>query len=117
MPQRYLIGPISNRFMSRNLQEHCATGDCLPFDTAGRLPFFITEGDSWETALQRLPYIWRPAFLVLDLHYTTIPPCFWQAPIPIIGLAADWNLLWHAYRRLLPHLDLVLTDRQGVERL
>jgi hypothetical protein len=117
MSRRYLFGPISKRFLDRNLGEHFALGDCLPFDTAGQLPFCITDGDSWETVLLRLPSNWRPDFLVLDLHYTSIPAFLWNAPVPIIGLAADWNLLWHGYRRLLPHVDLILTDTTGVEVL
>jgi FkbM family methyltransferase len=117
MSRRYLFGPISRRFLDRNLGEHWATIDCVPFDAAGQLPFCITDGDSWETVLQRLPSNWRPDFLVLDLHYTSIPGCLWNSPVPIIGLAADWNLLWHGYRRLLPHVDLILTDTTGVEVL
>src|SRR5262249_27969217 len=54
-------------------------------------------------------------FVVLVLAYTTIPPALWQAPVPIIGLAADSNLLWHYYRRLLPRCDLILTDAHSRE--
>ena len=117
MSLRYLFGPTTSRFVDRNLQEPCATAECLPFDTQGRFPFFVTDCDSWETILQRLPCIWQPDFVVLDFHYTTIPPSLWNARVPLIGLAADWNLLWHSYRRLLPHVDLVLTDTEGVDRL
>ncbi|HEV8060372.1 MAG TPA: glycosyltransferase [Gemmataceae bacterium] len=117
MARKYLFGPVSQRFVERNLLEHCASGDCLPFDSAGQLGFTITDGDDWEAVLKRLPGGWRPDFVVLDLHYTTIPHCLWQAPVPLVGLAADWNWLWHAYRRLLGHVDLILTDTEGVERL
>ncbi len=54
---------------------------------------------------------------MLDLHYTSIPPALWSAPVPLVGLAGDWNLLWHHYRRALPRCDLVLTDTLGVETL
>jgi tetratricopeptide (TPR) repeat protein len=37
--------------------------------------------------------------------------------VPLVGLAQDWNLLWHTYRHLLPHVDRVLTDTVGVELL
>src|SRR5207248_3120149 len=43
--------------------------------------------------------------------------CFWSAPVPIIGLAPDWPLLWHYYRRRLRSCDLILTDAAGVETL
>ncbi len=117
MSQKHLFGPVNKRFVERNLLEHCATGNCLPFDSAGKLPFTITDADDWPTLIKRLPAGWRPDFVVLDLHYTTIPQCLWQAPVPLIGLATDWNWLWHAERRLLRHVDLILTDTQGVERL
>jgi glycosyltransferase involved in cell wall biosynthesis len=117
MSVRYLFGPVTSCFVDRNLQKPCASAECLPFDSQGRLPFFVTDCDSWQTILQRLPCTWQPDFIVLDCHFTTIPPCLWNAPVPLIGLAADWNLLWHGYRRLLPHVDLVLTDTEGVERL
>ena len=112
------LRPISApRYFERNLKGLASSGDCLPFDTRGRLPFFVHDGDSWDTILQRLPADWRPDFVVLDLDYTTIPHCLWNAPVPVIGLAPDWNLLWHAYRQLLKHVDLVLTDIEGVEHL
>jgi len=64
-----------------------------------------------------LPADWRPDFIVLYLPYTTIPRSLWSAPVPVIGLAPDWNLLWHYYRRQLHTCDLVLTDTAGVETL
>ena len=36
-------------------------------------------------------------------------------PIPLVGLAADWNLLWHGYRHALPRCERVLTDAPGVK--
>src|SRR5262249_14205976 len=44
-------------------------------------------------------------------------PCLWSAPVPLIGWAPDWNLLWHGYRRRLRGCDLVLTDTAGVEAM
>jgi tetratricopeptide (TPR) repeat protein len=38
----------------------------------------------------------------------------WNAPIPIVGLAADWHLLWHQYQFALGRCDLVVTDNAGV---
>jgi tetratricopeptide (TPR) repeat protein len=39
----------------------------------------------------------------------------WSAPDPIVAVAPDWRLNWHAYRRCLPFCDLVLTDPEGAE--
>src|SRR5205085_4924949 len=58
---------------------------------------------------------WQPDCVCLYLPYTKIPAWLWPAPVPIVGLAADWNLLWHHYRNCLRQCDLVLTDAQGVE--
>lgn len=54
---------------------------------------------------------------MLNLGYTCVPACFWSLPLLLVGLAQDWNLLWHYYRRRLRQCDLVLTDTLGVETL
>jgi len=46
-----------------------------------------------------------------------IPACLWSAPVPVIGLAPHWDLLWHSYRHQLPLCDLVLADSCGVATL
>jgi hypothetical protein len=53
----------------------------------------------------------------LNLAYTTVPAALWTAPVPLVGLAADANLLWHGYRRVLPRCDVVLTDAPGAAAL
>ena len=58
---------------------------------------------------------WQPDFIALYLPYTVVPECLWSAQVPRIGLAADWNLLWHDYRRSLRACHLVLTDAAGVD--
>jgi GT2 family glycosyltransferase/tetratricopeptide (TPR) repeat protein len=115
--RRYLFGPVTRSFAEQNLECARATGNCLAFGLAEGLDLSIGVGDSWDTVLTRLPAGWLPEFVVLYLPYTTIPSCLWSAPVPLIGLAADWNLLWHYYRRCLPLCDLVLTDTAGVEVL
>jgi hypothetical protein len=65
---------------------------------------------------EKLPPGWKPDFIVLSLSYSSIPAALYQAPVPIIGLAPDWNLLWSCYRHVLPRCDAVFTDSPGVER-
>jgi tetratricopeptide (TPR) repeat protein len=87
----------------------------LAFNTACDLDLALAHTDTWETVCARLPTDCRPDFIVLYLPYSSIPACLWSAPVPIIGLAADWNLLWHHYRSALRRCDLILTDAAGVE--
>jgi GT2 family glycosyltransferase len=91
------------------------SGVCRIFGIDDEIPVAITHGDNWEGLCDGFGADWRPEFIVLDLAYAAIPDCLWSAPVPIIGLAPDWNLLWHYYRACLPLCDLVLTDSQGVE--
>ena len=111
---RCLIGPVTPAFASNTLSPSV---DYLFFDTAGKLDRTIAPGETWDDLLRRLPEGWKPDFLVLWLYYTTIPSALWNAPVPIIGLAPDWNLLWHGYRRILKYCDCVYTDKQGVRVL
>ncbi|HEV3258522.1 MAG TPA: glycosyltransferase, partial [Gemmataceae bacterium] len=117
MARRYLFGPVTPAFADQNLNAQRQVGDCLAFDPGDTTDLAIAPGDSWEAVTERLPRGWRPDFIVLYLPYTTIPKCLWTAPVPLIGLAADWNLLWHALRRRLRSCDLVLTDPAGVDAL
>ncbi len=114
MPPRYLFGPVTPEFADQNLAAARAAGDCLCFGTVGvDLP--IAAGDGWDELCARLPAGWRPDMLVLSLQYATIPAALWRAPVPVVGLAGDWNLQWASYRATLPLCDLVLTDTAGVE--
>ncbi len=65
----------------------------------------------------QFPAGWRPDLVALWLNYTGVPDWVWSAPVPIVGLATDWNLLWHEYRQVLPFCDAVLTDEPGVDVL
>src|SRR5262249_16856214 len=73
--------------------------------------------DTWDTIRSRFPPGWFPDFIVLKLDYTTIAQPLWSVPVALIGLAGDWNLLYHHYRRCLPRCDLVLTHTLPVEVL
>ena len=115
MPLRCLFGPVTAAFAEQHLQNARQSGQCLAFNATGDLDVTIRASDSWDDIVQRLSTDWRPDFAAVDLAYTTVPHALWMAPLPLVGLAGDWNLLWHAYRHLLPHCDLVLTDTAGVE--
>jgi tetratricopeptide (TPR) repeat protein len=117
MPLRHLFGPVSAHFADQNLREARSSGACLAFNEVGDTDVRIGPGDRWEDVAARCPAGWQPDCVVLNLPYTTVPDCLWSAPVPFIGLAGDWNLLFHHYRRCLARCDLVLTDTQGVEVL
>jgi len=117
MARRYLFGPVPAAYADQNLHGPRQAGDCLAFNAEGSTDVVIGPADTWETLGERLPAGWRPDFVVLFLTYTSVPACLWLAPVPLVGLAADWNLQWHYYRRRLRDCDLVLTDTLGVEIL
>jgi GT2 family glycosyltransferase/tetratricopeptide (TPR) repeat protein len=114
---RYLFGPVGKAFAEQNLHGPRQAGHCLAFNAEGDVDVQLRPWDSWETFTGRLPGGWAPDFLVLYLPYATVPACLWSAPLPRVGLAPDWPLLWHAYRRCLPGCAVVLTDRVGADRL
>lgn len=115
MTTRCLFGPVTQGFAEQHLRWARHQGNCLAFNSAGDLDMTIDSACTWEKVLAGLPDGRAPDFLVLYLPYTIIPAALWSAPVPIIGLAPDWNLQWHYYRRCLPRCDLVLTDTMGVE--
>ncbi len=108
---RFLVGPVTSGFPADLLR---ASADRLLFDTAGKFEHTLPPDGTWDDLLKRLPDGWRPDALVLWLPYALIPTALWNAPVPIIGLAPDWNLLWHGYRRALRRCDRVITDSPGV---
>jgi hypothetical protein len=98
MTHRYLFGPVRPEFVRENVATPIQTGECLPFRDDAEIGLRIGTSDSWQEIASRFPLGWQPDLIVLYLPYTSIPPGLWDAPIPIIGLAADWNLLWHQNR-------------------
>src|SRR5207248_1974785 len=70
---------------------------------------------TWQDVCARFPPGWEAECVVLSLAYAAVPACLWEAPVPVVGLADDWPLLWHYYRRRLPRCDLALTDAAGAE--
>jgi GT2 family glycosyltransferase/predicted Zn-dependent protease len=117
MTVRYLFGPVSSEYADQHLSGPRQDGRCLAFGYHGEADLTIGPGDSWEDVCRRLPSGWRPDFVAVYLPYTPVPPCVWSAPVPLVGLAADWNLLYHGYQRLLGCCELALTDTAGVEAL
>jgi hypothetical protein len=117
MTQRYLFGPVSTTFAEQNLYEERQGGNCLAFGLKDGPDMTVGLSDTWDDMADRLPAGWLPDFVVLYLPYERIPSFLWLAPVPLVALAADWNLLWHHYRRCLQRADLVLTDEAGVEVL
>jgi GT2 family glycosyltransferase/Flp pilus assembly protein TadD len=111
---RYLLGPVDADF-ARPLAAARSAGDCLTFGhrPAEGVDLVLGPG-AWDELRARLPDGWQPDFLVLRLAYQVVPVGLLAAPVPLVALAADWNLLWSHYRRLLPHVDVVLTDAPGV---
>jgi hypothetical protein len=112
--RRYLVGPVSAE-QARHWQEPRRAGACLAFNARGDLDLAVGPADTWDDLCRRLPQGWRPDFVVLDLAYHTVPPGLYQAPVPLVGLAAGWHLLWHHYRYVLPRCELVLADTAGAE--
>src|SRR5215468_10510433 len=107
---RYLFGPVAAEFARDELGHLRASGACLAFGPDAGTDLCVGPGDTWADVAARFPPGWRPDFVALWLPFTAVPACLWQAPVPLLGLAGDWNLLWHGYLELLPLCEVVLTD-------
>src|SRR5215472_14237036 len=112
MPLRYLFGPVSFEHARNCLPRAVAAGECLPFDRAT-----LREAGSFAALCGRAAAGKMPDLLVLHAAYLSIPPWLWEAPVPIVALAPDAQLLWHAYRLTLPSCERVLADVPTVGRL
>jgi hypothetical protein len=110
MSLTYLVGPASAADTWRCWQPARLRGACKAWNRRTNLDLSIAPGDGWQQVLRQLLDGWRPDCLVLDVAGGAIPAALWQAPVPIIGLARHCGLRWHAYRRLLPLCDVVVTD-------
>src|SRR6266511_1164536 len=101
MSLRFLYGPAPPGFAGNYLPAACACGDCVPFSRAD-----LFAAGSWDDFARRWPAGFAPDCLALELRYEVLPAWVLQAPLPLVGLAGDPQLLWQGYRQLLPALDL-----------
>jgi glycosyltransferase involved in cell wall biosynthesis/Flp pilus assembly protein TadD len=77
----------------------------------------VQPDDTWDAVAARLPEGWRPDRLVVWLASPGIPDWVWSAPVPVVGLASDWDLLAHYYRHTLPLCDAILAEPAAVVAL
>lgn len=115
MPRRFLFGPVATEFAEDNQRRPPPGSDCITFGDRGAANLIIKPDDTWSTICAQLPPGWQPGGVILYLPYTAIPAALWSAPVPVIGWAADWSMLWHNYRHILRYCDLILTDVPGVD--
>ncbi len=116
MRKRYLFGPIDAVFADEHLHAPRAAGECLAFNATGEgVDLAVGPADHWPDVSARLPGGWQPDFVALHMGYNSVVPAFYEAPVPLVALANDWNFLWHWYRHALPHFEIVLTDAAGVD--
>ena len=97
MSVRYLFGPVPQADAAGCLPRAVAAGACLPFDRPA-----LRRASSWETLCAAAAGGQSPDLLVLRADYLSVPAWVWDAPVPVVALAPDGQLLFHAYRRLLP---------------
>jgi glycosyltransferase involved in cell wall biosynthesis/predicted Zn-dependent protease len=114
MPRRFLFGPVNAEFAREKLATFRAAGACLCFDTQPGVDIVVGVSGSWDEVYRQLPPDWQPDYLAVFLQYRLIPAWVWAAPVPVIGVAGDWNLLWHHYRSLCRWCDAIVTDQVGV---
>ena len=115
-PAHFLFGPTTAEFADTFLGEVRRAGQCLAFGPGG-VDLTVGPESRWDDVAAQFPAGWRPDLIALWLNYTGVPDCLWCAPVPTVGLATDWNLLWHEYRQVLPFCDAILTDEPGVDAL
>jgi glycosyl transferase family 1 len=111
---KYLFGCPVARFTTDCLHHARARGDCL---TVGPQADLTLDPDAtWADVRAKLPESFQPEFIAHWLAYNRPPAWVWEAELPVIGLAPDWQCLWHEFHdTLLPRCDAVLTDLPGVE--
>ncbi|MFO0809264.1 MAG: glycosyltransferase [Gemmataceae bacterium] len=117
MALRVLFGPVPAAFAADRLREVRRSGHCLTFGPGEGHDVIASCRDGWTDVAARLPRGWRPDFLALWLAFRPLPAWVWTVPIPLIGLATDWDRRWHWHRSKVHRCDVVLTDPPGVRAL
>ncbi|MDB5311866.1 MAG: hypothetical protein JWO38_6068 [Gemmataceae bacterium] len=102
---RLLVGPVDPDWAAQFLP---------PPDDGCR--WFPPGTPDWAAAAAGPPG-WAPDAVLVRPGYASVPAWVWAAPVPVVALAHDPNLLWHPYAALLPLADLVLTDAPAAARL
>ncbi len=105
---RCLIGPLTPEISP----ERFGPPSNNRLTLGGEIPF--TPSDSWAEIQSRFPQDWSPDFVAYWGGYTDLPRCFLEAPVPLVLLAPDSNLLGHAYAHLSDWFELALTDAPSV---
>jgi glycosyltransferase involved in cell wall biosynthesis/predicted Zn-dependent protease len=116
MKLRCLFGPVDLVFGNEKLADQRTRGECLTFHSRAGADLSLSATDTWESVCQKLPEGWQPDFLALHVWYSSTPAWVWDCPLPVVALAGDWNLQFHALRRM-PAVELTFTDCRGVELL
>jgi glycosyltransferase involved in cell wall biosynthesis len=107
-PPRFLFGPIDDP----DLLDRTAA----PRVTEGRWSVFPAACPSYSAAAAWFGPGEEPAAILWWPGYSSMPAWLPTAPIPLVAVAHDPNLLWHQYREQLAVADLVLTDLPSAER-
>ncbi len=113
MPLKYIACP-SNAGRALAWAAEVGAGHCHVVGPGGT-PW--SDCPTYEALLARLPEGWRPDFALVDLSYPSLPPWLWDAPLPLVALAPDWELQWPLLTLALPRCALAFSDRAGTHAL
>lgn len=119
MTAKCLFGPADAAVATRYLGPLRAAGGCATFGPrpGDGIDVVVPSAAPWAAVEAALPAGFAPAFVALNAAYAPLPAWVAETPLPVVALAADVNLLWDAYRLVLPLCDRVLTDAPSAERL
>src|SRR4051812_38953767 len=96
MTRHLLLGPTAQSFADEYLSIARAAGSALTFGPTAKVHTGPAEdGDAFIGCSVG----WVPDLAALWLPAGAVPPAIWDAGVPVFGLAAGWDLRWHACRR------------------
>ncbi|MGL6074111.1 MAG: glycosyltransferase [Fimbriiglobus sp.] len=110
---RYLFVPAPTGFASDFLAQPRLRGECLCLGADIR----FRSWDSWADIRARFPAGWQPDVILIWMADPHVPDGIWTAPVPIIGLAANWFARGHFYRHLMPLCDGIFASPPAVAAL